>query len=227
LSIVTDHLGVPTTLVDERGREVWAAELDIYGEVREIEGSRHACPFRFAGQYEDAETGLYYNRFRYYDPRAGLYISRDPLGFEGGINPFAYVADPLVSVDPLGLFNKYRRKNGQFGSKPGPDPKPKPSAHGNSANSTKPAVVYAQYDDQGNFQKWGITQEVKDPKKRYPKLPKDWDVDPKTKGSRKNMLALERELVEKDPGPLNKEPWAGKKKGQPLSPRAAAICAKK
>ena len=61
-------------------------------------------PFRQLGQYEDEETGLYYNRFRYYDPNTGGYISQDPIGLEGN-NPtlYGYVHDPNSSIDPLGL----------------------------------------------------------------------------------------------------------------------------
>jgi RHS repeat-associated protein len=44
-----------------------------------VEGERTLCPFRYPGQYEDAETGLYYNHFRYFDPEAGGYISQDPI----------------------------------------------------------------------------------------------------------------------------------------------------
>jgi len=47
---------------------------------------------RFQGQWEDAETGLYYNRFRYYDPLTGQYLSPDPIGLEGGLRPNAYVS---------------------------------------------------------------------------------------------------------------------------------------
>ena len=62
------------------------------------------CPFRYKGQYEDEETGLYYNRFRYYDPSAGGYISRDPIRLEGE-NPtlYGYVSDTNMWVDILGL----------------------------------------------------------------------------------------------------------------------------
>ena len=67
-------------------------------EVRET-----ACPWRYPGQYEDPETGLYYNRFRYYDPEAGRYISPDPIGLLGGLNLYGYVSDPLGWIDPLGL----------------------------------------------------------------------------------------------------------------------------
>jgi RHS repeat-associated protein len=62
-----------------------------------------ACPFRWAGQYEDPETGLYYNRHRYFDPQAGIYLSQDPVRLLGGMNVYAYVSDPCILVDPLGL----------------------------------------------------------------------------------------------------------------------------
>jgi RHS repeat-associated protein len=59
---------------------------------------------RFPGQYFDAETGLHYNRFRYYDAARGRFMSPDPLGQTQGLNLYAYVEnDPLYFVDPLGL----------------------------------------------------------------------------------------------------------------------------
>nr|WP_306305908.1 RHS repeat-associated core domain-containing protein [Prevotella aurantiaca] len=57
---------------------MWEQELDIYGRQRKRPSA--FIPFKYQGQYEDAETGLYYNRFRYYDPNAGSYISQDPIG---------------------------------------------------------------------------------------------------------------------------------------------------
>jgi RHS repeat-associated protein len=62
------------------------------------------CPFRYQGQYHDSETGLYYNRFRYYSPDEGMYLSQDPIGLAGN-NPtlYAYVHDPNSWVDVLGL----------------------------------------------------------------------------------------------------------------------------
>ncbi|MDR2809405.1 MAG: RHS domain-containing protein [Tannerellaceae bacterium] len=66
-SIVTDCPGAPAQMYDEKGQLVWEAHLDIYGKVRTIVGrSLSDCPFRYQGQYEDSETGLYSNRFRYY-----------------------------------------------------------------------------------------------------------------------------------------------------------------
>jgi RHS repeat-associated protein len=102
-SIITDHLGTATSMYDASGHEVWSATLDAYGDVRQVIGDRQSCPFRWPGQYEDAETGLYYNRFRYYDPEAGSYVSQDPIGLEGGPSVYAYVRDPLSWQDPLGL----------------------------------------------------------------------------------------------------------------------------
>jgi RHS repeat-associated protein len=102
-SIVTDHLGTPRAMFDERGRQSWATETDTYGRLSDVRGLRGACPFRFPGQYEDAETGLYYNRWRYYDPEGGGYVSRDPIGLVGGLNLHRYVADPTLEVDYLGL----------------------------------------------------------------------------------------------------------------------------
>jgi RHS repeat-associated protein len=102
-SIVTDHLGTPRALFDAHGQEAWAAEIDPYGQMQNQRGARKACPFRFPGQYEDEETGLFYNRFRYYDPEAGAYVSQDPVGFAGGSAAYQYVADPLSWLDPNGL----------------------------------------------------------------------------------------------------------------------------
>jgi len=76
--------------VDSRGRAV-------------VDGDAALCPWRFAGQYRDDETGLHYNRFRYYDADAGQYISRDPLGLRAGLRVYGYVGDPGVASDPLGL----------------------------------------------------------------------------------------------------------------------------
>jgi RHS repeat-associated protein len=109
-SVVGDHLGTPTAIYDEAGRAVWSMQLDLYGvpregrgEERAVGGDRGFCPWRWPGQYEDLETGLYYNRFRYYDPGLGQYVSKDPLGLFGGFGFFSYVDDTCTWIDPHGL----------------------------------------------------------------------------------------------------------------------------
>ncbi|WP_424407527.1 RHS repeat-associated core domain-containing protein [Pasteurella sp. PK-2025] len=57
----------------------------------------------FAGQYTDPESGLAYNRFRYYDPESGNYISSDPIGLNGGEQPYRYTQNTMDWVDVLGL----------------------------------------------------------------------------------------------------------------------------
>jgi len=102
-SIIKDHLGTPCEAYNEAGEQVWTCELDIYGKVRKLAGDRTLIPFRYPGQYEDVETGLYYNRFRYYSPEEGVYISKDPIGLKGGIILYGYVPDTMSWVDPFGL----------------------------------------------------------------------------------------------------------------------------
>ena len=63
----------------------------------------HLQPIRFQGQYFDEETGLHYNRFRYFDPDLGMFTTRDPIGLMGGTNVFAYAPNPTGWIDPFGL----------------------------------------------------------------------------------------------------------------------------
>jgi RHS repeat-associated protein len=101
--VVCDHLGTPLTLHDAQGETTWELQLDSYGNVRRGRGRTQDCPFRYQGQYEDAETGLYYNRFHYFDPETGNYISHDPIRLEWGIDLYGYVANPNFWGDPFGL----------------------------------------------------------------------------------------------------------------------------
>jgi RHS repeat-associated protein len=107
-SIVTDHLGTPATMFDDAGKEIWSVDLNTYGGVRRSLGDTNDCPFRYQGQYEDVETGLYYNRFRYYDPQVGQYISQDPIGLQGGLQMYNYVCDTNNWIDVLGLTGNCR-----------------------------------------------------------------------------------------------------------------------
>ncbi|MDT0137220.1 RHS repeat-associated core domain-containing protein [Acidovorax sp. PRC11] len=60
-------------------------------------------PFRFQGQQFDEETGLHYNRFRYYDPSVGRFVGQDPIGLAGGVNTLLFGPNPIYWADPLGL----------------------------------------------------------------------------------------------------------------------------
>lgn len=103
-TIVHDYLGTPTQAYDSKGELVWEMLLDVYGRVAECHGDRTLVPFRYQGQYEDEETGLYYNRFRYYSPEMGIYISSDPIGLAGN-NPtlYGYVQDVNTWLDIWGF----------------------------------------------------------------------------------------------------------------------------
>ena len=112
-SIVSDYIGRPVQAYDDKGNVVWQVDYDIYGNLRNLHGNRKFIPFRQLGQYEDEETGLYYNRFRYYDPRIGNYISQDPIRLAGN-NPtlYGYVGDCNKWFDLFGLDCKANKKQG-------------------------------------------------------------------------------------------------------------------
>ncbi|KVP96186.1 hypothetical protein WL02_10175 [Burkholderia ubonensis] len=103
-----DHLGTPQELLDESGKVVWLGRYRAWGAEKTVwqaQPERHEAgnPIRFQGQYHDDETGLHYNRHRYYDPNSGRFISKDPIGLAGGINVYRYAPNPVQWVDPLGL----------------------------------------------------------------------------------------------------------------------------
>ncbi|RNF84678.1 RHS repeat-associated core domain-containing protein [Streptomyces botrytidirepellens] len=102
-AIVTDLIGAPTELVDERGEIAWYARSTLWGTTMWNKGSSAYTPLRFPGQYADPETGLHYNHFRHYDPETGRYATPDPLGLDPAPNPVAYVNNPAAESDPLGL----------------------------------------------------------------------------------------------------------------------------
>ena len=117
-SIMTDHLGTPTEMYDENGEEVWYRQLDMNGKIIKEECHRRTSyyknvtvPFLFQGQYYDYETELAYNRFRYYSPNMGCYISQDPIGLAGD-NPtlYGFVEDTNGWIDVWGLYKSCYRK---------------------------------------------------------------------------------------------------------------------
>jgi len=102
----TDHLGTPWRLIDMRGKIVWEANYCPFGQAY-IKISEVTNNLRFPGQYWDEETKLHYNRFRYYSPEFGRYISKDPIGYLAGLNNYIYVGNnPVNIIDPTGLWWK-------------------------------------------------------------------------------------------------------------------------
>ena len=114
-----DQIGTPRELTDRSGRIAWQATYKAWGNTLRVEAAGQAARtvqwlqpdqddaveqnLRFQGQYFDAETGLHYNRFRYYDPDVGRFASRDPIGLIGGANSYQYAPNPSTWVDPTGL----------------------------------------------------------------------------------------------------------------------------
>ncbi|SEW44176.1 RHS repeat-associated core domain-containing protein [Cognatiyoonia koreensis] len=133
--VINDHLGTPKEVVGGEGGLRWSADHDTWGALRtkqvaasaqvetgdywveptSIEGNIAKayvrdpgalyCPIRYQGQWVDGETGLYYNRFRYYDPATTIYVSPDPIGIFGGFRSADYSINPAVYFDVYGLAN--------------------------------------------------------------------------------------------------------------------------
>ena len=111
-SIITDHLGTPIEAYNQEGELIWEREQDLYGNSRQgFAKENFRCPFKYQGQYYDSEVELCYNRFRYYQPETGRYISEDPIKLLGGFNVFAYVGDTNASIDIFGLSSTYRLRD--------------------------------------------------------------------------------------------------------------------
>ncbi|HHY1707729.1 TPA: RHS repeat-associated core domain-containing protein, partial [Escherichia coli] len=99
-----DHRGLPLALISEDGNTVWSAEYDEWGNLLNEENPHHVYQsYRLPGQQHDEESGLYYNRNRYYNPLLGRYITQDPIGLAGGWSLYAYPLNPVNGIDPLGL----------------------------------------------------------------------------------------------------------------------------
>ena len=112
-----NHLGTPQELSDEKGDIVWLSydrawggSFDSIYKQQFIDNfaitENELQPIKFQGQSLDTETGLHYNRFRYYDSDVGMFISRDPIGLLGGNNVFQYAPNPIGWIDPWGLEKK-------------------------------------------------------------------------------------------------------------------------
>lgn len=135
--------------------------MDIYGSLRK--GNNEFVPFLYQGQYVDAETGLAYNRFRYYDNEAGNYISQDPIRLASGEdNLYMYVHDVNGWIDVLGL-----------------------SRRGNSATRAQNAAVRDQFlrDNPGSRHVGGSTDRITGDKISETYLPPNTQLASTRKGS--------------------------------------------
>ncbi|EHR1235193.1 AHH domain-containing protein, partial [Escherichia coli] len=113
---VSDPTGRPLMLFNSEGKTVWRpGQTSLWGLALSLpadtdypdprgELDPEADPgLLYAGQWQDAESGLCYNRFRYYEPESGMYLVSDPLGLLGGEQTYRYVPNPLGWIDQYGL----------------------------------------------------------------------------------------------------------------------------
>jgi RHS repeat-associated protein len=97
-----DGLGSVTGITDISQNMVHSFSYDEYGTPNSA--SSVGNPFLFTGREFEGETGLYFYRARYYDPKLGRFVASDPIGLNGGNNLYAYVENnPVNFIDPLGL----------------------------------------------------------------------------------------------------------------------------
>lgn len=98
-----DHLGSIREVLGANGTVVSSSRYDVWG-VRTTQGAQDAASFGFTGHMEHKELGLVFTLYRAYDPVTGRWLSRDPIGEDGGINLYGYVSNnPINFRDPLGL----------------------------------------------------------------------------------------------------------------------------
>ncbi|HSX60850.1 MAG TPA: RHS repeat-associated core domain-containing protein [Tahibacter sp.] len=108
-----DQSGLPHELSDADGTVRWRAQYRAWGNAAHVEvfvadeapEAVHQ-PLRYQGQYFDSETGLHYNRYRYYDPDIGRFVTQDPVNLLGGENGYQYAPNPGAWIDPNGLKRK-------------------------------------------------------------------------------------------------------------------------
>jgi len=109
---------------DDTGDVIESCDCDLFGKPNRTDAnndpiaySRILMPFADAGRYYDEETGLYWNRFRTYDPDTGRFLQRDPLGYVDGPSLYEYArSDPSLFSDPLGLENDVDRAKAYVGT---------------------------------------------------------------------------------------------------------------
>ena len=113
--------GLVFALLNPQGRTLWRREKQTLWGLLFSNEYRQSNPLDpqmlFAGQWLDEESGLAYNRFRYYDPETSNYLSSDPIGLDGGETPYSYVQNSIDFIDPFGLASCRRKYMGNTPSK--------------------------------------------------------------------------------------------------------------
>ncbi|RLB49250.1 MAG: RHS repeat protein, partial [Deltaproteobacteria bacterium] len=106
---VNDQIGTPERLLENGGDVACELRRSAWGQTEVLPGAKARTPIRFQGQYADEETGLSYNRWRYFDGEAGSFASCDPIGLNGGLHTYEYAPSPQAWFDPFGLAGTNKR----------------------------------------------------------------------------------------------------------------------
>lgn len=109
--VTTDAMGSVMAVLDETGNVLERRSYDAFGEATYmlpdgtvVPDSPTGVDIGFQGQLMDQLTGMYQMGYRWYSPILGRWVSRDPIGLKGGVNPLAYVLNvPVTGQDPFGL----------------------------------------------------------------------------------------------------------------------------
>lgn len=188
-SIINDYIGRPVQVYNEKGDVVWETDYDIYGDLREFKGDRGFIPFRQLGQYEDVETGLYYNRHRYYSPETGRYLSQDPIGLEGGSAFYSYVRDTNFWIDIFGLSTVYLRNAEVYVGKA------KNNAAGRYGNKSTATDIFKDIPNTDTAQ--GVEQITYE---RMKEMERAGDLDPMTNAQRPVDMGNKKKTFRRDLG---------------------------
>ena len=136
-----DGLGSVVALSNSNGDSCQSYEYSVYGQVA-AEDPNHPNPYMFTGRRFDIETGLYYYRARYYNPHIGRFMQTDPVGYNDGMNWYAYCGNnPVGLVDPSGMLIPGWNKRTWFGFLP--------LTH----EKAKGKLTFARFDRYGNYVK--------------------------------------------------------------------------
>ncbi len=159
----TDHLNTPRVVVNKANQIRWRWLAEPFGTTAPETNPSALGVFtqnlRFPGQYADAESGLYYNHWRYFDPSTGRYTQSDPIGLAGGsFSTYDYVnGQPTSFVDPDGLRNlrpaqpggnAYNRRQW---NRHGPKPFDRPNGEGTSSAWESGAEMFTPDPDEGDY----------------------------------------------------------------------------